>query len=96
MCRHAGGQEQRSNCGAVQCHAGPTLNFVPQASCIMNTAMTFVDQEEALSFSVWVAELESLVENARDNRRVDPIHSFEILQKLQGSVRRSERAQFQS
>ncbi|KAL0055345.1 hypothetical protein WJX82_010851 [Trebouxia sp. C0006] len=58
--------------------------------------MTFVDEEEALSFNVWVAELELLVGNARGNRRVDPIYSFELLQKLQGSIRRSERAQLQS
>ncbi len=62
----------------------------------MNPAMTFVDEEEALSFNVWVAELELLVGNARGNRRVDPIYSFELLQKLQGSIRRSERAQLQS
>lgn len=56
----------------------------------------FVDEEEALSFNVWVAELELLVGNARGNRRVDPIYSFELLQKLQGSIRRSERAQLHS
>ncbi len=62
----------------------------------MNPAMTFVDEEEALSFDVWVAQLELLVRNARGNRRVDPIYSIELLQKLQGSIRRSEKAQLQS
>ena len=58
--------------------------------------MAFVDEEEALSFNVWVAELELLVGNARGNRRVDPIYSFELLQKLQGSIHRSDRAQLHS
>ena len=58
--------------------------------------MAFIDEEEALSFNVWVAELELLVGNARGNRRVDPIYSFELLQKLQGSIRRSDRAQLHS
>ncbi|KAL3133260.1 hypothetical protein ABBQ38_007141 [Trebouxia sp. C0009 RCD-2024] len=55
--------------------------------------MAYQDEEEALSFNVWVAELELLVGNARGNRRVDPIYSFELLQKLQGSIQRSDRAQ---
>ena len=55
--------------------------------------MAYTDEEEALSFNVWVAELELLVGNARGNRRVDPIYSFELLQKLQGSIQRSDRAQ---
>ena len=58
--------------------------------------MEYVDEEEALSFNVWVAELELLVGNARGNRRIDPIYSFDLLQKLQGSIARSERAQLQS
>lgn len=56
-------------------------------------AMAYTDEEEALSFNVWVAELELLVGNARGNRRVDPVYSFELLQKLQGSIQRSDRAQ---
>ena len=59
-------------------------------------AMAYVDEEEALSFNVWVAELELLVGNARGNRRIDPIYSFDLLQKLQGSISRSERSQLQS
>lgn len=58
--------------------------------------MAYTDEEEALSFNVWVAELELLVGNARGNRRVDPIYSFELLQKLQGSIQRSDRAQLHS
>ena len=58
--------------------------------------MSFVDEEEALSFNVWVAELELLVGNARGNRRIDPIYSFDLLQKLLGSINRSERSQLQS
>lgn len=58
--------------------------------------MAYTDEEEALSFNVWVAELELLVGNARGNRRVDPVYSFELLQKLQGSIQRSERAQLHS
>lgn len=58
--------------------------------------MAYADEEEALSFNVWVAELELLVGNARGNRRVDPIYSFELLQKLQGSIQRSDRAQLHS
>ena len=58
--------------------------------------MAYVDEEEALSFNVWVAELELLVGNARGNRRIDPIYSFDLLQKLQGSISRSERSQLQS
>ena len=58
--------------------------------------MAYIDEEEALSFNVWVAELELLVGNARGNRRVDPTYSFDLLQKLQGSIHRSDRAQLHS
>lgn len=58
--------------------------------------MAYVDEEDALSFNVWVAELELLVGNARGNRRIDPIYSFDLLQKLQASIARSERVQLQT
>jgi hypothetical protein len=50
----------------------------------------YVDEEEALGFHVWVAELELLVGNARGTRRADPLACFELLQKLLVTIDRTD------
>ncbi|KAK9820084.1 hypothetical protein WJX72_005985 [[Myrmecia] bisecta] len=53
--------------------------------------MVYVDEEEALPFHIWVAELELLTGNAKGPRKVDPVACFELLQKLLVTIDRTER-----
>ncbi|CAL8466413.1 g5949 [Coccomyxa elongata] len=53
----------------------------------------YVDEEEALGFHIWVAELELLVGQARGSKQgVDPVAAMELLQKLQVTIESSDKA----
>jgi hypothetical protein len=70
---------------------GPIVERTASASSI-EASSYYVDEEEALGFHVWVAELELLVGNARGSRRADPLACFELLQKLLVTIDRTDTA----
>ncbi len=58
----------------------------------MSTAY-FVDEEDALPFKVWVAELELTVGNARGKKKADPQQCLQLLQKLVVTLDRTDRVE---
>lgn len=58
---------------------------------ISATMTTYIDEEDVLTFSVFVAELELIVGSARGRKKADPLQCHQLLQKLVATLDRTGR-----
>ena len=64
----------------------------PPAGAGVSTTIVYYDEEECLTFAVFVAELELVVGSSKDKRSPDGGRLLELLQKLAASISRADRA----